>query len=656
MVNPFDRIDIRTLASVISATLFLIGGMVAATSAFTLREAQRMGVTWRSFDEGPASKAVALSRLRDALGYGGTIHQFKNFVIRKDRRRIVPIQRALMEVSVALSAYESGGVNADESAALEVLDRVWTEYGHAVAVAEYMASQGESIRDIDEAVRIDDTPALDAMATLDRELSRAREASSEWVAASVAGVRMWVTLTMIVVILLLLVVVFGFFWFTLVRLVKPMARLERTMRDLAAGDTSVSVSVPEIERNDEIGAMAMAVEVFKENTIERVKADEALRESERRVRTITENIPGGVFRRVLHADGTVTFPFMSPGIKELLGLDADEIVANPETLHGTLHPDDRERWQANLRESAATLVPDELEFRRVARSGEIKWLYTRAQPYHGDSGDVIWDGVALDVTEKKVAELELVKAKEEAEFANRCKTEFIANVSHELRTPLNAIIGFSEMIGQEIFGPVGDDKYGEYAGHIRDSGVHLLELINDLIDIARIEISELNLDEEVIDVRKLYAACKTMVKERARTARIELAEEIAADMPAFRGDAVRVKQILINLLTNAVKFTPAGGRVTFNVGLDARGRIALAVEDTGIGIAAEDIPRVLEPFGQVGDVMTRSIAGTGLGLSLVRSLAKLHGGTVEIESRVGRGTRVRVTLPSERILRSEAAE
>ena len=225
-----------------------------------------------------------------------------------------------------------------------------------------------------------------------------------------------------------------------------------------------------------------------------------------------------------------------------------------------------------------------------------------------------------DITDRKRVEVDLRRAKDEAELASRSKTEFLANMSHELRTPLNAIIGFSDILIGQIFGPLSDARYADYARDIRDSGLHLLTLINDVLDIAKVEFGKVELVEETVDIVAVIESCLRLVRERAQTAGVQLTQALPPDLPHLLGDGRRLKQILLNLLSNSVKFTPSGGRVTVSASHDTDG-FRLAVKDTGIGIAAEDIETALRPFGQIDSRLARKYQGTGLGLPLAQSMA-----------------------------------
>ncbi len=231
----------------------------------------------------------------------------------------------------------------------------------------------------------------------------------------------------------------------------------------------------------------------------------------------------------------------------------------------------------------------------------------------------------------------LIAAKEVAEAANRSKSAFLANMSHELRTPLNAIIGFSGMINASMFGPL-DDKYVEYADIIGASGRHLLAIINDILDLAKADADKLSLVEEQVDLAEVVGLGSKIVQDIARQARIDFASEIAEPLPQVIGDSAKLTQILVNLLTNAIKFSDPGGRVRLKVQQAADQGVTFCVEDTGIGMSADEIAIALQPFGQIDAGLTRKHDGVGLGLPLTKRLIELHGGAMEIESKPGKGT------------------
>jgi cell cycle sensor histidine kinase DivJ len=264
-----------------------------------------------------------------------------------------------------------------------------------------------------------------------------------------------------------------------------------------------------------------------------------------------------------------------------------------------------------------------------------------AQP-NGDPADIV--AVTRDISERKRHEKALIEARDAAEGANRAKSKFLANMSHELRTPLNAIIGFSEVMSHEMFGPLGSPRYVEYSNLVHESGGHLLELINSILDMSKIEAGKFELSEEVFDLVDTANAAVRFVKMLAERSGVAIRLAIASDAKMIFADQRAVKQVLVNLLSNGVKFTPRGGTVTVTVLRDEAG-IEIAVADTGVGIAPADLKRLGQPFEQVEGEHSRTKEGTGLGLALVKAFAAMHGGEAYVESTLGEGTTVRVRLP-----------
>lgn len=262
------------------------------------------------------------------------------------------------------------------------------------------------------------------------------------------------------------------------------------------------------------------------------------------------------------------------------------------------------------------------------------------------------------------ARLELLKAREKqlhaalaaAEAADSVRRNFLASMSHELRTPLNAIIGFSEVLTHELYGPHSVAKYGEYARDIHGAGRHLLALINDILDLSKSEAGQLELYCEPVDVDALLRECARLLAGRAAEGKVILHTNAAHDLPLVSADALRIKQVVLNLLSNAVKFTLPGGVVEASAEVLANGAVEITISDTGIGMEPGMIPVALEPFRQVASPLSRNVEGTGLGLSLAKSLVERHGGTLAVESALRKGTTVRFQLPPERTIWVEKAK
>jgi PAS domain S-box-containing protein len=372
---------------------------------------------------------------------------------------------------------------------------------------------------------------------------------------------------------------------------------------------------------------------------DRKHAELALQESEARFRSFMENAP--VEMVVKDLDGR--FLMVSRAVEEIWDKKAEDLLGRrtsdiTESLGVTgVEEMDREVIQTER------AVERELHF----PGWRSDWAHAVKFPIKDGAGKLVAIGsVVLNITDKKHAEAALIRAKEEAEIANLAKSHFLANMSHELRTPLNAIIGFSEIIASQLFGPMGSEKYVGYASDIRESGIHLLGIVNSILDTSKIEAGSFELHEGPCDIAEMIESAAHMVEGRARQAELTVEQRVAPGLAPFVADERVCKQILLNLLSNAVKFTPIGGKVEVAAEMAADGGLLIRVADNGIGIADEDLGKVFNRFSQVDNSYARRHGGTGLGLHLTKGLVELHAGTIQLDSRVGVGTTVTITFPS----------
>ena len=412
------------------------------------------------------------------------------------------------------------------------------------------------------------------------------------------------------------------------------------------------------------------------------QAEAALRGSEERFRTVANNSPTKI--HIQDKDGR--YLLVNAVAEKLYGV-ADE-DARGKTTHEIFPSATANAFKAHdqaVLETGQTIEEEE----EWLQDDGVHTFLTVKFPILDNAGNISGLGaIGTDITERKraeevlkrsehalqerVSELEkaqrrleqlgedlvrladdLSLARDQAEAANRAKSEFLATMSHELRTPLNAIIGFSEIIKDETFGSVGNVRYRDYAEDINDSGRHLLSLINDILDLSKVEAGVEELHEEDIEVPGVTRSILRLVRQRAEHDGLEVELDLPDDLPLLRADGRKLKQILANLLSNACKFTDPGGKITLRAWCRADSGFVFQIIDTGIGIAAEDIPKALSQFGQVDGDLNRQYEGTGLGLPLAKAHVELHGGCLDLQSQAGLGTTVTVRFPAERIISKE---
>jgi len=372
---------------------------------------------------------------------------------------------------------------------------------------------------------------------------------------------------------------------------------------------------------------------------EQKKTDQARQETEMLFRRVFDLSPD-IVTLTRFADGR--YEYISQSFLDLLGFGPEEVIGKTSEEIGIWSAGTNRKALVEALQRDETVHAMETQVRR--RDGTILDLAMSATvlDFRGEPYILM---VSHDITERKRQRQELIESKRAAEIANRTKSEFLANISHELRTPLNAVIGFAELMHSQALGPLGNPQYLDYSGDILDAGRHLLSIINDILDLSKLEAGRLSVSLDRVDAAEIITSCSRLVGERAESAGLTLDVRPPKNELEVFADSKRLKQALINLLANAIKFTPEGGKVRLKAKALKSGRIRFTVSDTGIGMSEDELEKALTPFGQIDSSLARRYDGAGLGLPLVTAMVEIQHGTFNLKSTPGRGTVASIDMP-----------
>lgn len=410
----------------------------------------------------------------------------------------------------------------------------------------------------------------------------------------------------------------------------------------------IAVSMMRQDENKEMRVVGTITDVE-----ERRRAERALSEAEKKYRAIVENAAGGIYQ--VTPEGQ--FLSANPAFARIIGYETpEEVLRYIEKAQDQLYVDPVARERI-LNEVNNEDMMKSVESQVNRKDGNVIWVSENIRPVRDDDGTLLFfEGSMEDVDQRKKAEIALKEAKVMSDLANRAKSEFLANMSHELRTPLNSVIGFSEIIKNEAFGELPNKEYKEYATDIYESGNNLLKVINEILDVSRIEAGERTLNETAINAQQIIRSCLNLMETKLKANGMRVENKVTDSLVSFIGEAQAVKQMLLNLMSNAIKFSPPNSFMMVDAEVDSKGRLRLSVTDTGIGLTDEELEKALSPFGQVDTEHKRSKSGTGLGLTLVKSLIELHGGELEIVSQKGIGTTATLIFPAKRVATNRPAK
>lgn len=387
---------------------------------------------------------------------------------------------------------------------------------------------------------------------------------------------------------------------------------------------------------------------------ERRRAERALSEAEKKYRTIVENAAGGIYQ--ITPEGH--FLSGNPAMAKILGYETPEkLLRSVKNINEDIYMDMHSRKSYLGRVSSSNKALN-VEAKVKCKDGSQIWISENTRAVKNEEGTLLYfEGSMEDITSRKETEEELKEAKIKSDLANRAKSEFLANMSHELRTPLNAIIGFSEIIKNQVFGPIGQEAYHEYANDIHDSGKKLLEVINNILDVSRIEVGERQLNESLVDLQKVIPMCLKLMDPKLETKKLKMVFDKDKVYPRLVGEELGIKQMIMNLLSNAIKYSNQEGLITVICDIDENSKnLKISITDTGVGMDEDELTNALAPFNSNQPMQAGwNGSGTGLGLTLVDSLIKLHGGRLELVSKKGIGTTATLVFPAKRVAKQSNA-
>lgn len=380
---------------------------------------------------------------------------------------------------------------------------------------------------------------------------------------------------------------------------------------------------------------------------QRKKAELAHDSAEKQYREMFENALNGIYQ----ATPEGKFVSVNQAFADILGYaDPEDLKEAITSIRDQIYVDPHERAVLELQVAQHGKVFG-VEHEVYKKDGSTIWVLENLRAVYGSDDEVKhFEGNLWDVTSRRAADEALKSAKLEAELTSRARIEFMANMSHELRTPLNAVIGFSEIIRNEVMGPIGQDVYKEYAQDIHDSGKQLLNIINDILELSQIEIGDRELKEKSFPMARIIQSVLSLLDHKIKEGQLRVDTSIPEDLPNIFAEELAMKQVLMNVVSNCVKFTPPGGKIGITVSIDPEEHMMVEITDTGVGMTEEELAKAMQPFGQVETELDRDTSGTGLGLSIVQALVDLHRGRFMIASQKEKGTTVKMVFPKERVV------
>ncbi len=635
-------LGISRFAWIITTSLLVVITVSSVIVFLSVRNAERMGDLWQKFEKTSAEKTLILSEIRGLFGFDGVNYHLSRFVLRNDRRSIYITHKKILELSIALTAYETLGLDELEKDAFAVLQATTAQYYKVAVEAESLADRGASPAEIDQAIQFDDASAISSFVLLDQRLLERFRSNSENVRQSVENLTTLTHVSGVVLVCMLLLLTALILWYVRWRLLMPFGKFIRTFENINLEEDQLArLPIDKKIQGTELGAFAEAfnkmVGILFARTRELSFQKYAL--DEHSIVSMTD-IKGNIV-------------YVNEKFCAISGFKQQELIGQN---HRILKSDEHSKaFYSVIWSTIANGKTWRGDIKNKNKNGSYYWVRSTIVPMLDEAGKPFrYVSIRTDITNEKLKEVELIKSSEEANLATHAKSNFLSTMSHEIRTPLNGVLGLAQLLIDTDL----DKDQRQKVDTIISSGQTLLAIINDVLDMSKIEAGGLELETTPFSLKELLSMITTPFQSLADDKGIELvvSNEISSNL-IVKGDPVRLRQILWNLLSNAIKFTEQGHvRLVISEMENAQTKIEhtkdhvlrFSISDTGAGIASDRIKAIFDAFAQEDDSITRKHGGTGLGLSIVQQLVDLMGGKIELESEVGTGSTFNVCIPFDR--------
>ena len=642
----FTNVRIKTFSWIVALSLFASILATISTSYISIRNAEKVEATWTKFEHVSAQKALLLSQIRSLLGYTGMIHHFKNYLLRNNARSVIAIHKNFLELSVAFTAYQYLGLDELEARSFDNLLETVENYKEMTAVAELLVLDNHTPKNIDNIVKINDARAAHALKTLERRLTSNYRRNTENVTSAVQEIAFYSKVFGASLIALLLFVSILTIWYTHWRMVLPLNELVKSFKKINPRDPGDRrLPVDEKWGNSELSQLAKSGNAYigavSDQVSSRQRAEEELRDNEEHLRSIVDTAVDAII--TIDDNGTITS--FNTAASTLFYYEEEDVIGQNVSIlmpppHREAH-DDYLKAHHKTGESSVIGVGREVEaMRKDGKTFPIRIGVSKTTTSKG----VSFTGIIRDLSQQKQSEIRLQMAKEAAETANMAKSEFLSSMSHELRTPMNAINGFTQLLLSNKQSPP-DEKQHQYLSLILKSGDHLLGLIDQVLELNKIETGHLDVNIVELDPHQIIDECIESFITRAEDAGLKLENRCNAQTPLIMcSDPLRIRQIVLNFLSNALKYNKPEGHIYVDSRIRKNGTLRITVHDTGIGIPKDKQSALFQPFNRLG-LENGDIEGTGIGLTITDRVAEALGGKVGFESIENEGSDFWVDLP-----------